>query len=167
MSASYLDIHLNIASVGQVRTKLYDKRADFNFPIVNFPFLCSNTPATPAYGVNISQLLPYWRACGSYQDFFGRGLQLTRKLLNQRFLLVKLKSLLRKFCCCHHNLVDCYGISMSQMTTHMLHLSYALPGPFLIHDLSLIDSLLDNTTETTSGGGTAYPSGASDFTPGI
>jgi hypothetical protein len=30
---------------GRLRTKLYDKRDDFNFPIVNFPFICSNIPA--------------------------------------------------------------------------------------------------------------------------
>jgi hypothetical protein len=38
-SASYLDIHLEIVSEGQLRTKLYDKRDDFNFPIVNFLFI--------------------------------------------------------------------------------------------------------------------------------
>ena len=31
-------------------------------------------------------------ACGSYWDFFDRGLLLTRKLLNQGFLLVKMVS---------------------------------------------------------------------------
>jgi hypothetical protein len=30
---------------------------DFNFPIVNFPFVCSNIPAAPAYGVYISHLI--------------------------------------------------------------------------------------------------------------
>jgi len=35
----------------------YDKRDDFNFPIVNFPFMCSNIPAAPAYGVYISELI--------------------------------------------------------------------------------------------------------------
>ena len=72
------------------RTKLYDKRDDFNFLIVNFPFICSNIPAAPAYGVYISQLIRYSRACGSYQDFLDRGLLLTRKLLNQGFLLVNI-----------------------------------------------------------------------------
>ena len=41
------------ASCVDVRTKLYDKRDDFNIPIVNFPFICSNIAATPAYGVYI------------------------------------------------------------------------------------------------------------------
>jgi hypothetical protein len=63
---------------------------------MNFPFICSNIPAAPAYGVYISQMIRYSRACGSYQDFLDRGLLLTRKLLNQWFLLVKLKSSLRK-----------------------------------------------------------------------
>jgi hypothetical protein len=87
---SYLDLHLEIDSEGRLRTKLYDKRDDFNFLIVNFPFICSNIPAAPAYGVYISQLIRYSRACGSYQDFLDRGLLLTRKLLNQGFLLVNI-----------------------------------------------------------------------------
>ena len=87
-SASYLDLHLEIDNEGRLRTKFYDKRDDFNFLIVNFPFICSNIPASPAYGVYISQLIRYSRACGSYQDFLDRGLLLTRKLLNQGFLLV-------------------------------------------------------------------------------
>ena len=59
----------------------------------------------------------YSRACGSYQVFIDRGLLLTRKLLNQGFLLVKLKSSLRKSYGNHHDLVDRYRISVSQMTT--------------------------------------------------
>jgi hypothetical protein len=44
-SASYLDLHLEIDHEGRLRTKLCDKRDDFNFSIVNFPFICSNIPA--------------------------------------------------------------------------------------------------------------------------
>ena len=74
--------------------KLYDKRDDFNFPIVNFPFICRNIPAVPAYGV------------------FGR-LPLTRKLLNQGFILVKLKLSLRKFYSRYHDLIIPYGICVT------------------------------------------------------
>jgi hypothetical protein len=35
-SASYVDLHLQIDSEDRLRTKLYDKRDDFNFPILNF-----------------------------------------------------------------------------------------------------------------------------------
>ena len=119
-SASYLDLHLEIDSEGRLRTKLYDKRDYFNFPIVNFPFICSNIPAAPAYGVYISELIRYSRACGAYRDFLDRVLLLTRKLLNQGFLLGKLKSSLRTS---YGDLVDHYGISVSQMTTDMFQIS--------------------------------------------
>ena len=81
---------------------------------MNFPFICSNIPAAPAYGVYISQLIRYSRACGSYQDALDRGLLLTRKPRNQGFLLVKLKASLRTSYGRHHDLVDRY---VSQMTT--------------------------------------------------
>jgi hypothetical protein len=32
----------------------------------------SNIPAAPAYGIYISHLIRYSRACGSYQDFLER-----------------------------------------------------------------------------------------------
>jgi hypothetical protein len=82
-SASYPALNLEFNSAGRLRTKLYDKRW-FQFSHREFPFICSNIPAAPAYGVYIyiSQLIRYSRACGSYQDFLDRGLLLTRKLLN-------------------------------------------------------------------------------------
>ena len=36
--ASFLDLHLFISD-GFVKTKIYDKRDDFDFDIMNFPFL--------------------------------------------------------------------------------------------------------------------------------
>ena len=55
-SGSFLYLH-EIDSEGRLRMKLYDKRDDFDFPIVNVPFICSNIPAAPAYEVYISQLM--------------------------------------------------------------------------------------------------------------
>ena len=50
------------------------KRDDFNFHITNFPFLSSNIQSSPAYGVFISQLIRYARACSSYEcSFWGPG----------------------------------------------------------------------------------------------
>ena len=122
-SASYLDLHLEIDSEGRLRTKLDDKRDDFNFPIVNFQFICSNIPAAPAYGVYISQLIRYSRPCGYYHDFIDRGLPETMKLLNQRFPVVKLKSSFRQFYGHYHDLFNRYRVSMSQMTMDMFRSS--------------------------------------------
>ena len=53
---SYLDISITILESKYVTT-VYDKRDDFNFKIVEFPFMHSNIPAKPACGVYISQLV--------------------------------------------------------------------------------------------------------------
>ena len=39
----FLDVHLSISN-DIVSTKIYDKRDDFDFEIVNFPFLNSDVP---------------------------------------------------------------------------------------------------------------------------
>ena len=62
-SASYLDLLLEINPDGILKSRIYDKRDDFSFPIVNFPFLSSNIPSSPAYGVYMSQMIRYARAC--------------------------------------------------------------------------------------------------------
>lgn len=72
-----------------------------------------NLPAPTEYGEYISNLIQYSRACGSNNDFFDRVLLLITKLLNQAFLLVKVKSSLRKFYSRHNNLVSRYIISVS------------------------------------------------------
>jgi len=56
-SASYIDPQLKIDNEVRLKTVLYDKRDDANFPIVNFPFVCSNIPAAPEYGEYISHLI--------------------------------------------------------------------------------------------------------------
>jgi hypothetical protein len=50
----------------------------FNFPIVNCPFLCSNIPLSPAYGVYISQLIRYAKACLRMRTFLRKGKLLTK-----------------------------------------------------------------------------------------
>ena len=39
----FLDLHLSISD-GFVKTKIYDKRDDFDFDIVNFPFIDGDVP---------------------------------------------------------------------------------------------------------------------------
>jgi hypothetical protein len=52
----------------------------------------------------------------------GQWMLLTKKLLNQTLLVIKLKSPLRKFYGRRHDLVNRYGIIVSQMTTDMFHI---------------------------------------------
>ena len=53
--ANYLDVTFIIESNNRLYTKLFDKHDDFDCRIVNFPFLSSNIPSSPSYGVYISQ----------------------------------------------------------------------------------------------------------------
>ena len=50
-SASYLDLLLSTGRDGQLHTCIYDKRGYYDFHITHFPFLGSNIPTSPAYGV--------------------------------------------------------------------------------------------------------------------
>ena len=58
--APFLDLHLSISNVF-VSSKIYDNRDDFDFDIVNFPFLDGDVPRSTSYGVYISQLIRFAR----------------------------------------------------------------------------------------------------------
>ena len=72
---SYLDVSISICH-GKFVTEVYDKKDNFNFNIVNYPFMCSNIPARPTYGVHISQLIRINRICdklNTFVDYLQRG----------------------------------------------------------------------------------------------
>jgi hypothetical protein len=82
-------------------------------------------PTGTAYGVYIFQLRNS-RLCGSYREFPDRVLLQTRKLLNQWFLVIKLKS---------------YGISVSQMIKNLKIEIISLVIKFRLETLSLTSSM--------------------------
>ena len=71
--APFLDLNWLITN-GIVSSKIYDKRDDFNFEIVNFPFLDVDVPRSLSYGVYISQLIRFARGCSNVDDFNNRNL---------------------------------------------------------------------------------------------
>ena len=80
--ASFSDLHLSISD-GFVETKIYDKRDDFDFDIVTFPFLDGDVPRSTSYGVYISQLISFARVSNHADDFNTRCKLSTAKLLKQ------------------------------------------------------------------------------------
>ena len=78
----------------------YVKHDDFDFHIVNFPFLSSNIPSSPSYGVYISYLIRYARCCAYYDDFRHRHKMLVERLVSQGYQYERLrnsfKTVLRK-----------------------------------------------------------------------
>ncbi|CAH3182209.1 unnamed protein product [Porites lobata] len=80
-----LDTNIKTGDNTPFRISIYDKRKDFAFRIVNFPHMDSNSPANPAYGVYISQLVRYARICTSKVDFINRLRGLSLRLRQQGF----------------------------------------------------------------------------------
>ena len=94
--AAFLDLNLSIHN-DIVSTKIYDKRDDFDFDIVNFPFLDGDVPQRPSYGVYISQLIRFARASSHVTDFNNSNNFLTAKLLKQGYRYHKLRKAFSKF----------------------------------------------------------------------
>ena len=88
--AEFLDLHLSISN-DIVSTKINDKRDDFDFKNVNFPFLHGDVPCSTSYGVYISQLIRFSRASSHVADFNNSNKLLTQKLLKQCYWYHKLR----------------------------------------------------------------------------
>ena len=112
--AAFLDLNISIHN-DIVSTKVYDKRDDFNFDIVNFPFLDDDVPQRPSYGVYISQLIRFARASLHVTDFNDRNKFLTDKLLKQGYRYHKLRKAFSKFYRRHFAFVEKYHVSLKKL----------------------------------------------------
>ena len=109
--APFLDLNLSITD-GIVFCKIYDKRNDFYFEIVNFPFLDGDVPHSPSYGVYISQIIHFGRVCSNVDDFNNRNLFITVKLFKQGYRYHKTRKAFSKFCHRHSELIVKYNIGL-------------------------------------------------------
>jgi len=82
--ATFLDLDIQNHNL-HCTIKIYDKRDDFDFDIVNFPSLDGDIPMSPPYGTYISQLTRFARVCNKVEDFNDRNFFMSRKLLKQVF----------------------------------------------------------------------------------
>ena len=73
--------------------------------------MCSNIPASPSYGVYISQLIRYARASSKYADFLKRHLYLRNSLLDQGYKRIRLIRSFKKFIFRYQDLVEIYSVS--------------------------------------------------------
>ena len=74
----------------------------------------SNVPCMPMYGIYISQLLRFARACDGYSDFLACHKRLVRTLLDQGFRYCLLCKKLKQFYRSHHSLIQRYSHSVTQ-----------------------------------------------------
>ena len=110
--APFLDLHLSISN-GFVASKIYDKHYDFDFDIVNFPFLNGDVPRSISYGVYLSQLIRFISVPSYVADFNARYKSLTAKLLKQGYRYHKLRKTFSKFYCRHYELVSKFNVGLN------------------------------------------------------
>ena len=113
-TGSFLDLHLSISD-GFVHTKIYDKRDDFHFDIVNFPFLDGDVPRSTSYGIYISQLIRFARVFSHVDDLNTRNKVLTAKLLRQEYRYHKLRKAFSKFYRRLFDIVSKYNVGLKRL----------------------------------------------------
>ena len=91
-----MDLNLCISN-GTVSTDIYDKRDDFDFDIVNFPFLDGDVPRRTSYSVYISHFIRFARASSNLSDFNCCNEALTDKFLRQGYRYLKIHKAFSKF----------------------------------------------------------------------
>ena len=108
-------MNLSISN-GKGSTKIYDKRDDFDFDIVDFPFLDGDVPRRTSYWYTyVSQLIRFARAFSNFSDFNRRNKALTAKLLRQGYHCFKLRKAFSKFYRRHSALVEKYSVSLKTL----------------------------------------------------
>ena len=112
--AAFLDLHLSISN-DIVSTKIYDKRDDFDFEIVNFLFLDGDVPRSTSYGVYIAQLIRFAKASSHVADFNTRNKLLTQKLLKQGYRYHKLRKTFSKFYRRYYDLISKFQIGLESL----------------------------------------------------
>ena len=110
----FLALHLSILD-GFISFKLYDKRNDFDFEIVNLPYLDGDVPRRVSCGVYISQLNRFARVFSHVTDFNTRNNFLTAKLLNQGYRYHKLCKAFSKFYRRHFDLVSKFNVKLKSL----------------------------------------------------
>ena len=98
-----------------MKPKIYDKRDDFDFDIVNFPFLDGDVPRSASYGVYISQLIRFARVSSHVDDFNTLNKVLTAKLLRQGYRYHKLRKAFSKFYRRHFDIVSEYNVGLKTL----------------------------------------------------
>ena len=92
---------------------IYDLRRSSFTHLLGLSLGASNIASAPAFGVYVSQLLRYARACSEHRDFIERWL-ITR-LLTLGYQITKGLSKLKKFYGRHHDFVNSYKVAIARL----------------------------------------------------
>ena len=124
-NVNYLDLNITSDNFSNLYFSIYDKRDDFDFEIINFPYLDSCIPRKPALGIFLSQLIRYARICSFFEDFCKRTLTLSKRLQNQGYKFVELRKLIVRFFHERAGLLEKFG--MRDVNLFISKTLYAIP----------------------------------------
>ena len=112
--ATFLDLRLSVSG-GIVSDRVCGGRDDFDFEIVNFPFLDGDVPRSTSYGVYVSQLIRFARASSIVADFNTRNKLLTQRLFKQGYRYHKLRKTFSKFYRRYYDLISKFQVGLKSL----------------------------------------------------
>ena len=110
---NFLDSTISVYQ-GKFFYKLFDKRNDFNFDVISYPYACGNIPKGPTHGIFVSQLIRFCNMNSSIQNYILNCKKLFSKLVQQRFEEKRLKVKFDEFCRRHFSYWSKFGINIEQ-----------------------------------------------------
>ena len=101
-AVTFLDLDINIVD-GKFIHKLFDKRNDFHFPIVRFPYRESNLPSKMFYSTISAEVLRVCRATTMYSDFLSALSPFLQRMKRQGAKQIGVERSLRKMISRHQD----------------------------------------------------------------
>ena len=95
--------------------KIYNKRDDFDFEVVNFPFLDGDVTRSTSYGVYISQHIRFARVSSHVADFNTRNKLLTQNLFKQGYRYHNLRKTFSNFYRRYYDLISKFQIGLKSL----------------------------------------------------
>ena len=105
---------------GEFIYRLYDKRNDFTFFIVRFPYKSSNIPSKMFYNTISAEILRICRATAGYGDFMAAVEPFLKRMSRQGAKSDGVKHVLKTFFTRHFVSFSKYGLQSEQLINHML-----------------------------------------------
>ena len=113
---NFLDSTISVYQ-GKFLYKLYDKRDDFDFTVLNYPHACGNIPSAPTHGIFISQIIRFSNMNSSYKNYIQVCKKLYEKLILQRFSKSCLQRKFDDFCARHILCWSKFGVDIQNYKT--------------------------------------------------
>jgi hypothetical protein len=114
-TATFLDLEITVSN-GKYVTRLYDKRNDFPFSVVNYPHSDCNIPRNVVHGVIVSQVLRICRASTNIDSFIQSSRHFIGKLMRNGYDYdAVLRSISLMQCIRRQEITHKYGLPMKRL----------------------------------------------------